>query len=255
MGFVPVVSKSIGSFNSSSSQQFKKLIEDSWNNQIQIHNSRIPSKTFAPSSMRCDRKSWFRLRGVEPDRRSTSDRTLDFSATLGTACHEFLQNLISSTLGSEWISVKDYLAENPIPHTYKLEESGFETRVEILDLPIRFAVDGIIRLHGKYYILEIKSCDYSAFSNLTDVKPEHYDQTCTYSTLLGIENIMFVYIDRMYGDIKCYEKYVDANESKHIIDRMTYVMKCVDTNIAPDRLPKDDKWCSMCPYYIKCNQW
>ena len=32
-------------------------------------------------------------------------------------------------------------------------------------------------------------------------------------------------------------------------------MDCVDAQVAPSRLPRGDKWCTNCPYTVKCKEW
>ena len=66
------------------------------------------------SYIRCRRISWFRLRGVLPDKDEAPDLTLNFTADIGTACHKIIQSNLSEMYGDNWIDVEDYLSElNP----------------------------------------------------------------------------------------------------------------------------------------------
>lgn len=242
-------------FNSQVSMNFKYQYEDHLDKCITEDNLEMKSRTFAPSQFRCNRLSWFRLRGVAPDNGITPDRTLDFTAMIGTACHQYMQSHIKSMLGDDWVSVEDYLSEHPIQHNYTLTTSGYETLVEFHDIPIRFACDGIVRYNGKYYLLEIKTSDYQKFSELTTYKEEHHDQIQCYSALLSLPDVLVVYQDRLYGDIKCYELHFKPEELDEVFQRFDYVLKQVDANIAPDRLPAGDKWCTMCSWRKTCKQW
>ena len=179
----------------------------------------------------------------------------DFTAMIGTACHQYMQSHIKSMLGDDWVSVEDYLSEHPIQHNYTLTTSGYETLVEFNDIPIRFACDGIVRYNSKYYLLEIKTSDYQKFSELTTYKDEHHDQIQCYSALLNLPDVLVVYQDRLYGDIKCYELHFNPEELDEVFRRFDYVLKQVHANIAPDRLPTGDKWCSMCNWRKTCKQW
>lgn len=221
-----------------------------------------PHKTFAPSSFRCDRRSWFRLRGVDPDEVSVPDRVLDFSAYIGTACHRLIQSNLKELLGTDWVNVSDYLRGEycSVPdfnYTCEIEDNGLETLVEISDPPVRFACDGIIRNNDKLYLLEIKSSEFNSWRDLTDPKPQHIDQVECYCTLLGLSDVLFIYIDRMYGGMKCYEYSVVDYKKRDILSRFRKVQEAVRTNLAPDPLPKGDMWCNAnwCPYYKKCGEY
>lgn len=246
-------------FNSANSSDFLDMYNKHVQKAIIEKNTRMSHKAFAPSGFRCPRKQWFRLRGVQPDSVKGVDTVLNFTAEMGTACHRILQSNIQAMLGESWIDVEDYLTKNPIPYEYVLtpSEDSLETFVEIVDPPFRFACDGIIRWKDKYYILEIKTAEHGTFDDLTDPKSEHIDQVKSYASLLGIHDVLFLYQDRQYGDLKCYEMHVSAEDVKHVLDTVNIVMEAVRTNLAPSRLPKGDAWCSRarCPYFNSCKQW
>lgn len=255
MGFRSVGAMQASRFNSSVSAVFLDQLEDFIQDEVNAKNSEPKSKTFAPSSFRCMRKNWFRLRGTEPDKVQRADVVTDHTAKLGEACHTILQSRISKMLGENWISVKDYLAENPVPHKYTLSEHGFETRVEFHDIPVRFACDGILKINGEYYLLEIKSSEDSSFNGLTQWKDEHLDQTKCYMRLLGLKKVLFLYVDRLYGNLKCYEYAMTLADESAVDNTFDTVIKCAQTNIAPKRLPRGDKWCGMCEYKNSCQKW
>ena len=241
-------------FNSNASSDFVQLYEDYLDEQIKKSNERPSSRTFAPSSFRCDRRSWFRLRGVQPDVQKSADRALKFSAQIGTSCHEVIQTNLKDVLGDNWVSVEDYLTEHPIPYEYTLTSKGLETQVSIEDPPIRFACDGIIIWQNEYYLLEIKTAEYSSFCDLTDPKPSHLDQIKCYATLLNLDKVFVFYQDRMYGSIKVYEVKITKKDKQMVLGKFEKVLNAVKTNIAPEKLPMGDPFCSpsMCPYYKTC---
>lgn len=256
MTFVPVTNYVKGTpFNSETSANFKEFYEGILNNIYREKELKKPSQTFAPSSFRCDRMSFFRLRGVEPDQNIVIDPQLEFSAVLGTACHREIQQNLKNTLVTDWVSVRDYLEENPIEYDYSLHEDGFETLVSFSYPPIRFSCDGIIRLSGEYYLLEIKTSEYQSFNSLSQPKESHIDQIKCYCALLNIEKSLVLYQDRLYGSIKCFEVRVNKSERDDVFKRMNYVIDCVEKNIAPPRLNKSDYWCTYCKYKQRCKQW
>ena len=259
MGFKPANLARLARFNSAVSSDFLDFYEDFVEDKILHKISEPAHKTFAPSGFRCKRKMWFRLRGTEPDQPKKVDRVLNFTAEIGTACHRILQNNLKQALKHDWIDVSEYLKSSGIPYKYECtkSEDNLETLIEFLDPPIRFACDGIIRWKDKLYLLEIKTSEFSSFDDLTDPKDEHIMQVKCYATLLGLSDVLFVYQDRQYGGLKVYEFHVSDNDKISVVNDMNYVQQMVEANLAPEPLPKGDKWCSSnyCPYYLKCSQW
>ena len=259
MSFRKLDLASVVRFNSKNSSYLLDCYEEYVEQCIQAEASKPHTKTFAPSQFACDRLSWFRLRGVEPDVSNRVDAQLAFSADIGTVCHEILQRLLSNMLGESWISVENYLNDHPIPYEYTLEvkDIGLETFITIVNPPVRFACDGIILLDGRYYILEIKTCDYSSWVKLQEPKSRHIDQVKCYSSLLNIPDVMFLYQDRLYGQIKLYELHFKEYELSSVIDRMNNVLESVEYGIAPEGLKNDSFWCNsnVCPYFKKCKEY
>lgn len=242
-------------FNSAISSDLIQLYKNHVTTKIQKECAKPKSRTFAPSSMRCDRKSWFRLRGTQPDFLDSPDLGMNFRAEIGTARHRVIQQNLQEALGTNWIDVEDYLKSIDFPHKYKVTKSGYESLIEIISPPIKFACDGIIQLNGKLYLLEIKTADYESFSSLSNIKEVHRDQIITYSTILRISNVLVLYEDRQHGEMKCFEMKVSYTDMQNLITRMNYVIDCVNTNLAPNRLSKNDYICKNCEYRKKCKEW
>lgn len=247
----------LAKFNSAVSSDFLDLYNEAIDSKIIAQNAEPKHRTFAPSAFRCPRISWFRLRGVQPDKPNKPDRILQFTADIGTACHELIQSTLSERLGDDWLDVGEYLAQANLGYQYEVSKDGFETHVEIFDPPVRFACDGLVRWKGEYYLLEIKTSEYSSWDELTSAKPQHVDQIKFYATLLNIDKVLVMYQDRQYGEIKCYEMKITLQDMKGIRDKIKYVQDMVESNLAPEKLPKDDPWCTAahCPYYQKCKEW
>ncbi len=207
--------------------------------------------------MRCQRQSWFKLKGTQPDVASTPDRTLEFTAQIGTACHEVIQKNLSIIYGNDWIDVEDYISQANLPYAITCVKHGYETLIQIDSPPVKFACDGILRINGVYYLLEIKTSEYSSFDKLTNPKDQHVAQIRTYGSLLNIHKALVLYQERQYGGMKCFEMDIDSLQMKEVLDGMQYVMDMVEANIAPPGLPSGDYWCtpSMCRYYKKCQEY
>lgn len=254
MSFQPI---DIGcKFNTANSCEFLTLYENALDAMILEDESRVPSRTFAPSQVRCKRVSWFRLREVMPELEEKVDRKLDFTAQIGTACHHRIQEVLSKALGDSWIDVEEYLNTHGCQYDYTCTKNGYETMIQISNPPVKFAPDGIIFFKGQYWLLEIKTSEYSSFDRLSETKSQHLDQIKCYCTLLGIHNVLVLYQDRLYGDLKCYEEHITDGDM--LLTRLMFqeVMECVDKNIAPPR-PEDRRYCSpsYCRYYNVCKQW
>lgn len=248
-------------FNSAVSSDFLDLYRDAVDAEIRSQNEAPKHQTFAPSQMRCDRVSWFRLRGTQPDTVKNPDRTLNFIANVGTACHEIIQRTLSTKLGENWISVQQWVDSNPeifADYDMEITSKGYESMIDLKrPYPVRFACDGIVRFQGKVYLLEIKTSEFSSWNDLMGPKPRHLDQIKTYSTLLHIDGVIFMYVDRQYGGVKCFEIHIKSEEQEAIRKRMQNVMDLVEANIAPEGLPYGDSDCtpSMCLYHSKCKEW
>ena len=242
-------------FNSAISSNFKDLYDKIIYDKYKEKENRIPSKPFAPSSFRCDRSQFFRIRGVEPDKDINIDKELEFTAELGTFCHKLIQKNLAKSIKNQWISVPEYLESSNIDHEYVVKSNGYETLVEFLDIPIKFACDGIIRIDDEYYLLEIKTAEHQSFQRLSKPKDNHIDQVNCYCSLLGLNKVLFLYQDRSYGEIKVFEYKVTTPTKNEVFKKINKILDCVENSIAPPRLPKGDWWCNTCVYKKRCEQW
>jgi hypothetical protein len=177
-------------------------------------------------------------------------------ADIGTHIHLQVQSILSKTLDSDWIPVDKYLAEHQIPYQYKIDSRNrYETLIEIDSPPVRFACDGIIRINGKLYLLEIKTCDLKSLESLEGIKPHHIDQIRCYSSLLGISNVLVLYVDRQTGASKCFEHSFSEIECRIVTEKMFNILSMARDNLAPPKLPTGDYMCTNCPYKEKCKEW
>jgi len=244
-------------FNSANSSDFLDMYEAAWDKKIAEKNAEPKKQTIAPSAAYCMKQNWFRLRGVQPDTPGKPDKGLDFTAQIGTACHESIQTLLQEILGDDWLDVGEYLKSIKPKYEYTVEPHGFESRIAITNPPIRFACDGIIRWKGEIWLLEIKTSDFSSWDALTGPKPIHIDQVKSYATLFGISKVLMIYQDRQYGGLKCFEVRISELDMKATWDSFNYLVDMADKNLPPKGLPSGDSRCSssMCPYYKKCKEW
>lgn len=257
MAFRTADFRHLAKFNSAASAEFLSMYWNTVDAGIKADANRPKSQCIAPSGLYCPLQQWFRLRGTQPDTIEKPDRVLQFSANVGTACHEMIQKRLIDALGSDWIDPARHLESiNPM-FTYSVESSGYETRVSIEDPPIRFAVDGILNWKDKRRLLEIKTSEFSSFDNLYQPKPGHVDQIRCYATLLNLPDVLMMYVDRQYGDVKCFEVTISDEEMKATWDKINNIVDYYHKSLAPEGLPKGDSRCgaTYCPYYKTCKSW
>ena len=161
-------------FNSAVSCEFLEMYNDLTDKEIREDKEGPKNRTFAPSQMRCDRISWFRLRGVEPDKIREPDKALAFTAQVGTCCHEEIQNRLIRNLGTDWITVQHWVDQNPeVFKDYDMDLDTSKGNETLIDLrhpyPVRFACDGIIRFNDKIRLLEIKTSEFSSWNDLIEI--------------------------------------------------------------------------------------
>lgn len=257
MAFKPASLLSGKNFNTAQSLTFLEEYERFRSDKVRAERAAPSHRCFAPSSLRCDRLSWFRLRGVQPDSISQPDMSLEFTAEIGTACHRIIQSNLAKMLGDDWINVEEYVGSLGISATTQYDATSGEVLITIDDPPVRFACDGIIRRDNKLYLLEIKTVDVASWGALSTEKPQHRDQVICYCSLLQLNNVLFLYQERTYGGLKCFELSVPNYLQLDMMDRMNKVMEKVRQGIAPKALPRGDSWCTpgRCPYYKTCQEY
>ena len=74
---------------------------------------------------------------------------------------------------------------------------------------------------------------------------------------INLPNVLFVYQDRQYGGLKCFEITVSYPDMLMVKERFERVVDLAKKNLVPEPLPRGDKWCtrSMCPYYNVCGEY
>ena len=244
-------------YNSPVAKEFLEFYKSEVVKDLLQDSDYVPSRSFAPSSIRCKRQQWFRLRGTKPDVVKAPDVTLDFIASVGTHCHEEVQERLSRYLGSSWLDVESYLKRNPPKYEYSLKKNGYETLVKVENPPVKFSCDGLVEVDGVVYLLEIKTSEANSMRSLASPKAEHLDQISCYCTLLNVDDAIVLYQDRQYGSLKCFTYHLKDVDKLRIVNVFEEVQDRVSRNMIPEALPAGDKWCnsSYCRYYKTCKKW
>ena len=221
-------------------------------------NTRLPSKTYKPSGMNCIRASYYQLTGVQPDP-SSSNYTLVGICNSGTDIHVRMQTAIldmkENGMDCEYVPVDEFIKARKIKDINIVGVSGMETKLYHKKYNLSFMCDGIIKYNNHYYILELKTENSYKFVNRKDVDPSHYNQATAYSVALGIDEVLFVYINRDVLDMKAFMFNVTDEMKQNLIG---YIDECddyVQKQIVPP-IPEDvsKKACNYCLYKSCCKK-
>lgn len=226
--------------------------------KIDADNSRPPSQTLKPSSLRCLRSGFFQVVGAPLDGVPTSTNLIGICES-GTFIHEMVQSKAVKLDGWEYVNVAEYVREKnlnlEILKECDFEKGEYETKLYSNKYNIRFLADGILKYKNKIFILEIKSISGSKFYTTKDV-PSHYKtQAISYSKLLGIPSVLFLFVDRDLFNMKTFLYTPTEQERMDWDANLSYVTYCIENNIVPAKqeiAKKDRKFCQYCDYRNVC---
>lgn len=194
------------------------------------------SKYFHPSSLgQCLRKMWFEKFKAPRDRRHRDDAFKSYlTFEFGTYLHIIFQNLC---------------------HRAGLLHKR-EFRLVNDEHQIIGTCDGILKIDGQFYILEIKSINSNQWGSVQQApKFEHRQQLLSYMRALNLRWGIIVYVNK---DRSICKEYVIAYEQavyiEHVRDRIAGFRTHIKKRTLParegesaDRMP-----CTFCPYPSTC---
>ena len=223
--------------------------------------ARKPSQTYKPSSMTCLRNMYFQVTGADQDA-GENNYTLIGICNSGSDIHQRIQqsviDMLENGMDCEYINVAEYVKSRELTHLEIVKEPDFEhgdyeTKLFDKSRNISFLCDGIIKYKGKYYILELKTESTSKFLDRKGVDPKHYMQGTAYSTIFGIDNVIFVYINRDVLSMKSY-MFKPTDEQKEQFEGQ--IMTC-DSYVNQNKVPPmpenaGARLCAYCNYRTIC---
>lgn len=221
-------------------------------------SNRLPSRTYKPSGMNCIRASYYQVTGTQPDP-SSSNYTLVGICNSGTDIHVRIQTavagMINTGMNCLYIDIAEFVRQRNLTDLKIVSQMGMETKLYFEKYNLSFMCDGIIKYNNHYYILELKTESSFKFVNRKDVDPSHYNQAIAYSLAFGIDEVLFIYINRDVMDMKAFMFNVTDEMKQNLIG---YIDECdgyVSRQIAPPK-PKDvsKKACSYCLYKSQCRK-
>lgn len=221
-----------------------------------IKESRAPSRTYKPSSMNCIRNMYYQVIGQEPD---PEDVSYSFAGICnsGSDIHVWVQTAVSQMkfngIDCEYVDVEEYVESRGLVNIEVVSKQGIETKLYHKWYNTSFLCDGIVRYKGKYYILEIKSESVYKWQNRTGVDSNHYNQATAYSLALGIDDVLFIYVNRDVLLMKSYMFTVTDDMRQRLVDKIEECDGYVENHTAPP-IPEDisRKQCAYCSYKSTC---
>jgi len=234
----------------------KKSIE-----KTEYKNRRLPSQTYKPSSMNCLRVMYYQIKGVEPTEDVPSYSTIGICNS-GSDIHQRIQQAVldmkDNGIDCEYINVADYVRSRGLDYLDIVKEPDFEhrdyeTKLFHKTLNMSFLCDGIIKYRGKYYILELKTEASFKFNGRGDVDPKHHNQGTAYSLAFGIDDVIFVYINRDLLDMKSYMFHVTDDMRNTLVAKINECDSYIQSNKVPPKPDMSAKICNYCPYKGRCD--
>lgn len=235
------------------------LADLKWSIETDAKNeARKPSAFYKPSSMNCIRSMFYTATGCDTDETGNS-YILWGICNSGTDTHERVQkavaNMKANGIDCDWVNVADYVKERNLDYLEVISQNGMETKLRHKILNLSFLCDGLIRYKGHYYILELKTESSSKWFNRDNVDASHYNQATCYSLSLGIDEVLFVYINRDIFDMKSFIFNVTDAMKQDIVGLIeecdSYVKKLT---IPPRPLNVAKKTCEYCNYKSQCRK-
>ena len=218
----------------------------------------LPSKTYKPSGMNCIRASYYQVSGIEPDPSSSSYAFVGICNS-GTDIHVRIQTAVAQMkdngMDCEYIDVAEFVKSRNLDYLNIVSKNGMETKLYHTKYNLSFMCDGIIKYKNHYYILELKTESSFKFINRKDVDKSHEHQATAYALAFGIDQVLFVYINRDVLDMKAFMFNVTGEMKENLVG---YIEECdgyVQRKIAPPK-PVDvaKKTCSYCMYKSQCKK-
>lgn len=221
-------------------------------------NARKPSQTYKPSSMGCIRGMYYQIIGKEQDK-GNSSYCLVGICNSGTDIHDRTQKAVmqmkENGIDCEYCNVADYVKSRHLDYLDIVSQQGNETKLYHKILNMSFLCDGIIRYKGKYYILELKTESIYKWQSRQGVDEKHYAQGTAYSVAFGIDQVIFVYINRDNLDSKAFMFDV-TDEMKHkLVGKIEECDRYVNTSTVPPKPENANaKICQYCSYRNSCKK-
>lgn len=228
-----------------------------------MRNKRKGSQSYKPSCMNCIRQMYYIVTGKEDDGQGQSYASIGICNS-GTDIHQRVQQAVldmkASGMDCEYINVADYVQSRELDYLEIKEKPNFkkgkfETKLFHKNLNMSFLCDGIIKYKNIYYILELKTENTNKFWTREGVDPSHFNQGTAYSLSLGINNVLFVYINRDVLEMKSFMFTPTDDMKQELVGKIETCDEYVKKLKTPPK-PQDvaKKTCEYCEYKEQCRK-
>lgn len=223
-----------------------------------VKNRRPGSRTYKPSGMNCIRRSYYVITGVEGDPADAS-YVLEGICNSGSDIHVRIQtavmNMTKNGMDCEWVNVEEFVKSRNLTDLEITSHTPTETKLYNKKYNISFMCDGIIRYHNKYYILELKTETSRKWSRREGVDSKHLHQASAYSLSLGLNGVIFVYINRDMLNMKSFMLYVTDDMRNEIVHYVETCNKYIKSHrVPPKPLDADNNFCKYCEFRTQCRK-
>lgn len=232
----------------------EEALVDAIMNAIRVQNppSRSTKANIKPSKMGCNRQMYYILTNATPNEVSTVDPKMVMIQKIGTFIHSMLQETMSKAEPQGIIfrdpkEVAELAAEHGlhtkiVPATHSTD-NPYEVHCYNEDYDMSFMWDGAIYFKELNAVIEIKSEDHFKWMKRTAPEEQHIGQGTCYALCLGINTLIYLYVNRNYLGIKPYKVIITDEMKQKVKDQVTEVKG----DVAEKRLPPREK-CKSCQY-------
>lgn len=239
----------------------EEVVVDAIMNSIKVMNppSQHSSANIKPSKIQCERQMYYILTGARANELTTTDPKLTLIQKVGTHCHLLLQEAMSQANPGMIIyrDPKDLVKEaeakglhTHIVPTSHSQDNKYECHCYNDDYGFSFMWDGALYIKDLSAIVEIKSEDH--FKNIKRISADegHIEQATCYSLALGIDTVIFLYLNRNYLNIKPYLVKITPEMKQVVIDKIDRVQAAKRAGELPTKCTC--KACKYCDYTGIC---
>lgn len=224
--------------------------------------SRSTRPNIKPSKLQCERQMYYILTQAPTDPIRSTDPKLIMMQKVGTFMHSLIQEALASShakaQGIIFRTPEDVVAgaalrglhTRIVPSTHS-RTNQYECHSYNEDYGISFMWDGGIYFRDTKAIIEIKSEEHFKHMKRMKPDPEHIEQATCYSICLGIDTVIFLYVDRNYMTIKSYQVEIDDMMKSEVIAKINRVKQAVADRVLPAKC-EGKKPCKYCDYCKAC---
>lgn len=216
-------------------------------------DKKIKSTYYKPSSLNCLRMMYFYRTSTEideVDRPASSIGILHSGEDRHLRIQKAITRMQENRFNVEWIDVETYIKEQNLTNLEVISKKEYETTVHNKQLDLLFLCDGLVKINGIYYIIEIKTENANSFYFRNGVAEEHKHQATCYSLSFNINNVIFIYENRDNCLKKSYLFHVSQEQKNEVINLINTCNEHVKNKKLPIKI--ECKHCNYCDYKKKC---